>query len=140
MRSTSAPTRWRSIAPPYFPLDAEELTRHFVQVANACDPLPFYLYEFAGRSGYAIPIDGDRAGAGALAEPARVEGLRTRRSQPVEPYLAFEGMDVFIGNEPLVLEGWSGERSARSAGWRPRSRRSRRPLVHDRSERAGEQV
>ena len=45
------------IGPPYFPLDAEELTRHFVQVADACDPLPFYVYEFVGRSGYAIPLD-----------------------------------------------------------------------------------
>jgi len=62
------------ISPPYFRLDAEELTRHFVQVANACDPLPFYLYEFAGRSGYAIDRR-DRAGTGAIAEPARVEGL-----------------------------------------------------------------
>ncbi len=43
------------IAPPYFPLDDEELTRHLVAAANACDPTPFYVYEFAGRSGYAIP-------------------------------------------------------------------------------------
>jgi dihydrodipicolinate synthase/N-acetylneuraminate lyase len=43
------------IAPPYFPLDDEELARHLVGAANAADPLPFYVYEFAGRSGYAIP-------------------------------------------------------------------------------------
>ena len=43
------------IAPPYFPLDADELTAHLVSAAEAADPLPFYIYEFAGRSGYAIP-------------------------------------------------------------------------------------
>jgi dihydrodipicolinate synthase/N-acetylneuraminate lyase len=26
-----------------------------VTAANAADPLPFYVYEFAARSGYAIP-------------------------------------------------------------------------------------
>src|SRR4051812_25293286 len=39
------------IGPPYYPFDAEELFRHFGAVAAACDPLPFYVYEFAGRSG-----------------------------------------------------------------------------------------
>ena len=63
------------IAPPYYPLDAEELTRHFVQVANACDPLPFYLYEFLGRSGYAIPIEVIDARPRACAEPPRAEGV-----------------------------------------------------------------
>ena len=44
------------IAPPYFLLDDDELTRHFASAANAADPLPFYVYEFVGRSGYAIPL------------------------------------------------------------------------------------
>ena len=92
------------IAPPYFPLDAEELTRHFVQVANACDPLPFYLYEFAARSGYAIPID---VIARVRERSPNLRGLKVSDTpfSAVEPYLAVEGMDVFVGNEPLVLEG-----------------------------------
>jgi dihydrodipicolinate synthase/N-acetylneuraminate lyase len=92
------------IAPPYFPLDAEELTRHFVQAASACDPLPFYLYEFIARSGYAIPLD--------VIERVRerspnLRGLKVSDTpfSAVEPYLAFEALDVFIGNEPLVLQG-----------------------------------
>ena len=44
------------IAPPYFPLDGDELFVHLLAAASACDPLPFYVYEFAGRSGYAIPV------------------------------------------------------------------------------------
>ena len=44
------------IAPPYFPLDDDELARHLASAANAADPLPFYVYEFVGRSGYAIPL------------------------------------------------------------------------------------
>ena len=46
------------IAPPYFALDAEELLKHFAAAAQACDPLPFYVYEFAARSGYAVPLAG----------------------------------------------------------------------------------
>src|SRR5581483_10213509 len=53
------------IAPPYFPLDEEELLAHLDAAARACAPLPFYVYEFAARSGYAIP-------------PAVVERLRER--------------------------------------------------------------
>ena len=59
------------IAPPYFPLDAEELPRHFGQAANACDPLPFYLYEFAARSGYAIPLDAVNAASGSGRRTSR---------------------------------------------------------------------
>ena len=44
------------IGPPYFPLDEDELLAHFEAAARACAPLPFYLYEFAARSGYAIPL------------------------------------------------------------------------------------
>src|SRR5262245_12738368 len=44
------------IAPPYFPLDERELLDHFSAAAGACDPLPFYVYKFIGRSGYPVPI------------------------------------------------------------------------------------
>jgi dihydrodipicolinate synthase/N-acetylneuraminate lyase len=44
------------IAPPYFPFGVEELVEHFAAAAEACVPLPFYLYESADRSGYAIPV------------------------------------------------------------------------------------
>ena len=44
------------IGPPYFPLDDESLLRHFSAAARACEPLPFYVYEFERISGYAVPL------------------------------------------------------------------------------------
>src|SRR5206468_9199835 len=49
----SFPTRRSS---DLFPLDERELFDHFRNAAVACDPLPFYIYEFVGRSGYPVPI------------------------------------------------------------------------------------
>lgn len=91
------------IAPPYFPLDDDELFRHLVGAASAADPLPFYVYEFAGRSGYRIPVP--------VVERLRtaapnVVGMKVSDSplDAVLPYL-LPGLDVFVGSEPLVLEG-----------------------------------
>src|SRR5205085_10495056 len=44
------------IAPPYFAFDEDELFAHFAAAARACAPTPFYVYEFAARSGYAVPL------------------------------------------------------------------------------------
>ena len=44
------------IAPPYFPLDDRALLEHLVAAAQACAPLPFYIYCFTARSGYPIPL------------------------------------------------------------------------------------
>jgi dihydrodipicolinate synthase/N-acetylneuraminate lyase len=119
------------IAPSYFPLDEEELLRHFVGAANACDPLPFYVYEFAARSGYAIPlrvIDRLRDGAPNLA------GLKVSDTpfEQVEPYLV-DGLDVFIGSEPLALQGMErgavGSVSGLASAW-PETVAA---LVHERS-------
>jgi dihydrodipicolinate synthase/N-acetylneuraminate lyase len=127
------------IAPPYYPLDAEELTRHFVQVADACDPLPFYLYEFVGRSGYAIPVD--------VIERVRerspnLRGLKVSDTpfSAVEPYLAIDGMDVFVGSEPLVLQGMQAGAVGAVSGLATTFPEITAALVHDRSERANEQV
>ena len=92
------------IAPPYFPLDDEELHRHMRAAADACDPLPFYVYEFAGRSGYAIPPTVIER----LHEAApNLQGLKVSDLpfSAIEPYLGLEGLDVFIGQEPLTLQG-----------------------------------
>ncbi|MFL6021367.1 MAG: dihydrodipicolinate synthase family protein, partial [Gaiellaceae bacterium] len=37
------------IGPPYYALDEESLFAHFAAAAKACEPLPFYLYEFKAR-------------------------------------------------------------------------------------------
>jgi dihydrodipicolinate synthase/N-acetylneuraminate lyase len=90
------------IGPPYFPLDEAALAAHFAAAARACAPLPFYVYEFQARSGYAVPV--------ALVERLResapnLRGLKVsdRPWERVEPYL-LDGLDVFVGFEPFVVQ------------------------------------
>jgi dihydrodipicolinate synthase/N-acetylneuraminate lyase len=91
------------IGPPYYALDEEALVRHFAAAAEACSPLPFYLYEFRARCGYSIPLSAIER----LRELApNLVGLKVS-NQPfaqVEPFL-IEGLDVFVGAESLVLQG-----------------------------------
>jgi dihydrodipicolinate synthase/N-acetylneuraminate lyase len=91
------------IAPPYFAFDEPSLLAHFESAAAACAPLPFYVYEFADRSGYPV-------------SPAVIDRLRERASNLVglkvsdapwerfERYL-LEGLDVFVGPEALIHRG-----------------------------------
>jgi dihydrodipicolinate synthase/N-acetylneuraminate lyase len=91
------------IPPPYFALNAEAIWRHFDAAADACAPLPFFIYEFAARSGYAVPVDVVRR----LQETARnLAGLKVSDSpfNAVAPYL-IAGLDVFIGAEGLICQG-----------------------------------
>ena len=44
------------IPPPYYALDDDSILHHLVTAASACAPAPFYVYEFAARSGYAVPV------------------------------------------------------------------------------------
>ena len=91
------------IAPPYFRLDDDALLAHFSEAARACAPTPFYVYEFAGASGYAVP-------------PSLIERLRERAPnlagmkvsdtpwEAFAPYL-LEGLEVFVGPEALIAQG-----------------------------------
>jgi dihydrodipicolinate synthase/N-acetylneuraminate lyase len=94
------------IGPPYFALDDRALLGHFVAAAQACEPLPFYVYEFAARSGYAVPMVvlqqlGERV--------SNFVGLKVsdRPWERFEPYLV-EGLDVFVGPESLIQRGLAG--------------------------------
>jgi dihydrodipicolinate synthase/N-acetylneuraminate lyase len=91
------------IGPPYYAFDERALLTHFAAAAHACAPLPFYVYELAARSGYAVPV--------TVVERLREEapnlaGLKVsdRPFEAVEPYL-LDGLDVFVGAEELVLAG-----------------------------------
>jgi dihydrodipicolinate synthase/N-acetylneuraminate lyase len=91
------------IAPPYFKLDARALLDHFVAAAAACTPTPFYVYEFAATSGYAVPphvVHELRERAPNLA------GLKVSDTpwERFRPYL-IEGLDVFVGPEALITRG-----------------------------------
>jgi len=91
------------IAPPYYSFDAAEVLAHFSAAAAACDPTPFYVYEFAARSGYPVPL----AVLATLREEApNFVGLKV--SDPTwelfQPYL-IEGLDIFVGPEALIPQG-----------------------------------
>src|SRR3954467_246197 len=95
------------IAPPYYSLDDEALLAHFAAAARACEPLPFYVYEFKARSGYAVPVSVIER----LRERApNLAGLKVsdRPLDAVQPYL-LKGLDVFVGAEDLLpVEGAAG--------------------------------
>ncbi|HUZ99229.1 MAG TPA: dihydrodipicolinate synthase family protein [Gaiellaceae bacterium] len=91
------------ICPPYFPLDDESVLAHLAAAARACAPTPFYVYEFARASGYAV-------------SPTVLERLREQAPNLVgmkvsdTPYEAFEpylhvGLDVFVGPEAFIGRG-----------------------------------
>ena len=91
------------IAPPYYAPDRRALVDHFTAAARACAPLPFFVYEFAARSGYAVKpdvIDELRAVLTNLI------GLKVSDDpwERFEPYL-LEGLRVFVGPEALIHRG-----------------------------------
>src|SRR6185312_6404337 len=88
------------IPPPYYPLGDAALVEHFVAAAVACAPTPFYLYAFAARSGYPLPV--------AVVERVRervenIAGLKVSEApfDRVEPYLGL-GLPVYVGAERLI--------------------------------------
>jgi dihydrodipicolinate synthase/N-acetylneuraminate lyase len=91
------------IGPPYFKLDERAQYEHFLAAARACDPLPFYVYEFIATSGYAVEPTVLRR----LQESAsNVVGLKVSDT----PWGAFTsyllpGFDVFVGPESLIHQG-----------------------------------
>jgi dihydrodipicolinate synthase/N-acetylneuraminate lyase len=91
------------IGPPYFPLDEDALLAHFLAAARACEPLPFYVYEFARASGYAVPLD---VLARLREQAPNLAGLKVSDSpwEAFSPYL-LEGLDVFVGPEALISQG-----------------------------------
>jgi dihydrodipicolinate synthase/N-acetylneuraminate lyase len=93
------------MAPPYFPLDEKELLAHLAAAARACAPTPFYVYEFAVRSGYPVPV----SVLERLRETApNFRGLKVSDApwERFAPYL-IEGLDVFVGPETLIPQGFA---------------------------------
>src|SRR5204862_6700104 len=91
------------MAPPYFPLDDAALLAHLAAAARAAAPTPFYVYEFAARSGYAVPVP--------VLEQLRdvapnFRGLKVSDTpwERFAPYL-LEGLDIFVGPESLIPQG-----------------------------------
>jgi dihydrodipicolinate synthase/N-acetylneuraminate lyase len=90
------------IAPPYYLFDGPALYAHFLAAARACAPLPFYVYEFAARSGYAVPPE---VVLRLRDDAPNLAGLKVSDSpmEAVRPYL-IDGLSVFVGQEPLAIE------------------------------------
>jgi dihydrodipicolinate synthase/N-acetylneuraminate lyase len=91
------------MAPPYFALDEAEQLAHFAAAARASAPTPFYVYEFAARSGYAVPL----SVLERLRETAEnFRGLKVSDT-PWEQFARYllEGLDVFVGPEALIPQG-----------------------------------
>jgi dihydrodipicolinate synthase/N-acetylneuraminate lyase len=94
------------MAPPYFPLDGPAVLAHLAAAARAAAPTSFYVYEFAARSGYAVPL--------SVLEQLREEapnfrGLKVSDTpwDQFAPYL-LEGLDIFVGPEALIPQGLAG--------------------------------
>src|SRR5215470_11678623 len=126
------------IAPPYFALDGDELLAHFETAAHACAPLPFYLYEFEARSGYAIPlpvIERLRERAPNLA------GMKVSDSpwERLEPYLV-DGLDVFVGAEALLERGLAAGAVGAVSGLAASFPDAVVPLVREPSAEGGERA
>jgi N-acetylneuraminate lyase len=126
------------IAPPYFALDADELFAHFAAAAAACDPLPFYVYEFAARSGYAIPLE---VIARLRDEAPNLAGLKVSDTpwEKFEPYL-IEGLDIFVGPEALIPQGFAGGAAGAVSGLAGSFPDAVVPLVREPSPELGERV
>ena len=89
--------------PPYFALDDAELLAHLAAAARAAAPASFYVYEFAARSGYAVPLPVLQQ----LRESApNFRGLKVSDTpwERFSPYL-LEGLDIFVGPESLIPQG-----------------------------------
>jgi N-acetylneuraminate lyase len=126
------------IAPPYFALDEEELLAHFEAAARACSPLPFYAYEFAARSGYAIP---PRALERLRERAPNFVGLKVSDTpwESVAPYL-LERLDVFIGAESLIAPGLAAGAAGAVSGLAASFPDAVVPLVGDPTPEAAERA
>jgi len=126
------------IAPPYFALDDDELLRHFAEAARACIPLPFYVYEFAARSGYAVPLD---VLARLRDEASNLAGLKVSDTpwEKFSPYL-IEGLDVFVGPEALIPQGLAGGAAGAVSGLAASFPDAVVPLVREPTPEAGERA
>jgi dihydrodipicolinate synthase/N-acetylneuraminate lyase len=91
------------IGPPYFPLDPRAQFAHFAAAAHACAPLPFYVYEFARTSGYAVDL---AVLARLRDEASNFVGLKVSDSpwESFAPYV-LEGLSIFVGPEALIYKG-----------------------------------
>src|SRR4029450_9529216 len=94
------------LAPPRYARAEPAQLAHFAAAAEACAPLPFYVYEFERTSGYAVTP----ATVARLADRApNLAGMKVSDTPwaSFAPYL-IEGLDIFVGPEALIHLGLTG--------------------------------
>lgn len=91
------------IGPPYFKLDERAQYAHFLAAATACAPLPFYVYEFAATTGYAVALEVVQR---LRDEAGNLAGLKVSDT-PFDSFRRYllPGLDVFVGPEALIADG-----------------------------------
>jgi dihydrodipicolinate synthase/N-acetylneuraminate lyase len=91
------------IPPPYYPFGPDAVLGHLAAAAAACDPVPFYPYAFAARSGYMLEISVIQR---LRERVSNLAGLKVSEApfDRVAPYLEL-GLPVFVGSEPLIPQG-----------------------------------
>jgi dihydrodipicolinate synthase/N-acetylneuraminate lyase len=88
------------IPPPYFPLDDDALLGHLSAAAAACAPVDFYVYAFAARSGYPVPID---VITELQKQATNLAGIKVSERSPAEIKAFVDtGLPVLVGAEPLI--------------------------------------
>ena len=137
-RRSTAPTRSPSSRRPTSRSESRSWWPISARRPRPARRVPFYVYEFAGRSGYAIPV--------AVIERLRevttnLAGMKVSDTpfSAVEPY-ALEGLDLFVGSEPLVLEGMRNGAAGAVSALATAFPEIVASLVHGRSDEADEQV
>lgn len=108
------------IPPPYYPLSSAALIEHLVSAGEACAPVPFFIYAFAGSSGYPLSREVVEAAAERLDN---LQGMKV--SEPTferaAPFLDL-GLEILIGFEqvfPQALPAGAAGVASALAGVRP---------------------
>jgi dihydrodipicolinate synthase/N-acetylneuraminate lyase len=94
-----------AVVPYYFPLDDDQLLRHFAAVAEAVAPLPLIAYAIPERTRNDIsPVLLDRlAGAGVAGIKDSTKSLE-RHLEYVDVARRHPGLRVYMGSDALALE------------------------------------
>jgi dihydrodipicolinate synthase/N-acetylneuraminate lyase len=91
------------ISPPYFPLDDDAVFAHLAAAAQACAPVPFYVYELEKASGYAVSRDVLERLRDAAPNLAGMKVSDT----PWEAFARYldVDLDIFVGPEAFIGRG-----------------------------------
>lgn len=91
------------ISPPYFPLDDDSVLAHHVAAARACAPTPYYVYELAAASGYAVSSE---VLARLKEQAPNLIGMKVSDTpyEKFKPYLHV-GLEIFVGPEAFIGRG-----------------------------------